>query len=203
MKKFFLFIPQSSEQMLHECKYEAIDNSLLDYGTTRFPAIPLINAHVEKGDRITVVPVLYQLEECEANLCRFEAELDALCSSKGITCDVDPVRIPNDNGIAMMLLVYQELIGKVNPDDELYADITFGAKPMPIVLAMVLQYAYRTQDNATIECVTYGQVNHHEEPKTARIYDVTALVQLDEIVRLLAEKRVANPASVIAGIIGE
>lgn len=203
MKKFLMVTSQLPEGMLKENVYEPADNSLLEFGPTHFPAIPLVNAHVEPGDVIEVITVTYDIPECHRNLTLLEAEIEKVCERKGATYQLDSIEVPFDDSIKAILNVYQELIARVDDGDDLYADITYGSKPMPIVLTMALQYAYRTKENVSIECVVYGQISHHRKTKDARIYDVTALVQLDEIVRLVADRGVSDPAAAIGRIIGE
>ena len=203
MKKFLMVTSQLPEGMLKENVYEPADNSLLEFGPTKFPAIPLINAHLEAGDAIEVITVTYDIPECHRNLALLNDEIEKVCNDKGATYRLDSIVVPFDDSIKAILNVYQELIARVDDGDDLYADITYGSKPMPIVLTMALQYAYRTKANVSIECVVYGQISHHRETKDARIYDVTALVQLDEIVRLVADRGVSDPAAAIGRIIGE
>ena len=203
MKKFLMVTSQLSEGMLRENVYMPVDNSLLKFGPTRFPAIPLINAHLEMEDAVEVITVTYDIPECHHNLSLLEDEINKVCSAKNATYRLDSILVPFDDSIKAILNVYQELIARVDDGDDLYADITYGSKPMPIVLTMALQYAYRTKREVSIECVVYGQISHHRETKDARIYDVTALVQLDEIVRLVADCGVSNPAAAISLIIGE
>ena len=68
-----------------------------------------------------------------------------------------------------------------------------------MALRMAVQYAYRVKENTSIACIVYGEVNR--AAGTTRIYDETALVQLDEIVRLLAERGVSDPGSVIGNLV--
>ena len=203
MKKYLLVTPQLPADMLAEHIYEPADNQELACGSTHFPAIPLISALTEKGDDIKVISVTYDTPNCHRNLRLLEEEVSKACSAKGASYGLESIEVPFDDSIKAILNVYQQLIARVEDGDELYADITYGSKPMPIVLTMALQYAYRTKENVSIECVTYGQISHHKETKDAKIYDVTALVQLDEIVRLMADGNVSDPASVIDRIIGE
>lgn len=203
MKRILLVTSQLPEAMLEEYSYDPVDNPDLAFGLAHFPAIPLINAHLEEGDAIKVVTVTYDIPDCHRNLKLLEKEIGQVCAVHNATYELDSIEVPFDDSIKAILNVYQQLIARVEDGDDLYADITYGSKPMPIVLTMALQYAYRTKENVSIECVTYGQVSHHKEPKEAKIFDVTALVQLDEIVRLMADGNVADPGSVIGRIIGE
>lgn len=203
MKKFLMVASQLSEDLLAEYVYEPVDNPMLEYGRTHFPIIPLVNASVEEGDAIEVIAVTYDTPDCHRNLALLEKEISQVCANHQATYEFDSVEVPFDDSIKAILNVYKQLIARVDDGDDLFADITYGSKPMPIVLTMALQYAYRTKENVSIECVTYGQISHHKETKDAKIFDVTALVQLDEIVNLMAEGNVSDPASVISLILGE
>lgn len=194
---------QLPEKMLAENVYEPADNPDLEYGPTHFPAIPLLNANTEEGESIQIVTVTYDIPECHRNLTILESEIASVCEAKGVTYELDSIEVPFDDSIKAILGVYQQLINRMDDGDELFADITYGSKPMPIVLTMALQYAYRTLGNVSIEGVVYGQISHHKETMDAKIFDVTALVQLDEIVRLMADRGVTDPKAAIAKIIGE
>ena len=203
MKKFFLVTSQLSKDKLTQQSYEPADNPDLAYGSVHFPAIPLVNAHIKRGDDIKVITVTYDTPNCHRNLELLNNELAQVCSDNGVTYELESIEVPFDDSIKAILNVYQQLISRVEDGDDLFADITYGSKPMPIVLTMALQYAYRTKENVSIGCVTYGQISHHKETQDAKIYDVTALVQLDEIVSLMADGNVSDPASVISLLLGE
>lgn len=201
MKKFFMVTPQQPKGMLKKQKYQSAGNSLLEYGETCFPIIPVINGYLEQGEQAQLITVTYDSDDCRRNLETLSEEVAVICAAKDATCAIDSVEVPFDDSVSAVIHVFQELINRTDDDDELYACITYGSKPMPIVLVMALQYSYRLKKNAYIECVVYGQIDRSQNPPTARIYDVTALVQLDEIVRLLADKGVENPEEAIKAIV--
>lgn len=202
MKKFFMATPQQPEGNLHSQVYEPTGNSLLAYGETRFPIVPVLNGYLEEGDAAELITVTYDSEDCRRNLEILRNEVSEVCAAKGATCIIESIDAPFDDSVGAVIHVFQELINRTDDDDELFACITFGSKPMPLALIMALQYAYRIKNNAYIECVVYGQLDHGAVPPVAKIYDITALVQLDEIVRLLASRGVENPEAAISAIIG-
>ena len=82
--------------------------------------------------------------------------------------------------------------------------ITFGTKPLSMAVRMAVQYAYRVKRNTSISCIVYGQIDRpSRDPSTWRayVYDETALVRLDEIVRVLADRGVADPGAVISSVL--
>ena len=70
---------------------------------------------------------------------------------------------------------------------------------------MAVQYGYRIKHNTSIGCIVYGEIARRNPDSntwsTAKVYDVTALTQMDEIVRVLADRKVADPKSVIEHIL--
>lgn len=202
MKKFFMTTPQQPEGNLRSQTYEPVGNSLLAFGETCFPIIPVMKGYLEEGDAAQLITVTYDSADCHRNLESLRNEVEAVCAAKNASCSIESIEAPFDDSVTAVIHVFQELINHTDNDDELYACITFGSKPMPIALIMALQYAYRIKDNAYIECVVYGQLDHGSTPPVAKIYDITALVQLDEIVRLLANQGVENPEAAINAIIG-
>ena len=102
---------------------------------------------------------------------------------------------------AAILRLSQRLIEKVEDNDKLYACMTYGVKPLSQILIMAIQYAYRLLDNASICCLVYGQPGWGGAAPS--VNDMTALIQMDEITRLLAEHKVKNPRTVIEKIISQ
>ena len=87
--------------------------------------------------------------------------------------------------------------------DELFGCLTYGTKPLSEVVRMSIQYAYRVKKNASICCIVYGQIirNSASEAKDSLVHDETALLRLDEIVRLLADQGVENPSGVLDALL--
>ena len=96
-------------------------------------------------------------------------------------------------------------VARLEDDDELYACITYGTKPLSQAVLLAVQYAYRIKKNASISCVVYGQIDRSKgrnpESWTAQAYDETALLQLGEVVRVLAERGATDPKAAINTIL--
>lgn len=187
--------PQQPEGSLHAQRYKALDNGLLDYdGETHFPVVPLISGYAERGEEVQVITVTYgEPSNCARNLETLMEELEGLSAREGMAISLESVDVPFDDSVGALIHTYQLLVDRMDDGDELHACITFGSKPMPLMLTMALQYAYRVRRDVSIECVVYGQMDRSQSPAVARIYDVTALTKLDELVRVLADLRVRDP----------
>lgn len=201
MKKFIATIPRQPENRLHDDIYLAADNKKLENNIrTCFPILLLINAFCELGDDI-VVEAIYAEDygDCKLNYARFASALDNICKNKGITYKLNTVNIPVDESTNTHLESFSKLIERIKNGDKLYADITYGTKPTPIVEMMALSYGIQTKDDVSVECICYGEMDHNL--MKLRIYDVTSLFYMDEIVNSLAKMKIHNPSEVIKSLI--
>ena len=189
MKKFICVIPRQKAGDLSNVRYQAQGNRALDYpGATRFPVIPLIWGYGQEGEEIRVIALSADYDNCRCNLELLKA-------------GVEVVEVPFDESLDSHIATFQKLIDRTEEGDDLYACLTFGSKPTPLVEVMAMQYAYRIHRDVTITCAVYGQMDHSVQPPAAKLYDITALITLDDIVRRLAEQRVSDPKAVLDRIL--
>ncbi len=203
MKKFFTVIPLQPEGKLNPCHYEAVGNSKLQMEEeTRFPILPAINGYTEQGEKILVIAVTEENnDDCRRNRAFLEEEIDELCTKKGIRTEIRDVFISAEQKVSAHAETFRKLIDYVEDDDELFACMTYGTKPVSKALMMALQYAYRVKKNASISCLVYGQMDRRVNPPKTYVYDETALLQLDELVRVLADRGTADPKAAIDAVL--
>lgn len=209
-KKFFTVVPLQEIlynedgsirlNKLTSGHYQPVGNSRLEYWDTRFPIIPVLHGYAEPEDLIQVVAITPDNPFAAYHLEELRQEVEQVASEKGLLhCQFCPVSIPDAGDVNTQIDLFQKLLDYVQSDDLLYGCLTYGTKPMTVAELMAIQYAYRTLDNVTIDCLVYGEVKW--KIKQNYIYDITALIQLDEITRMLAERRVKNPREIIDGIL--
>lgn len=207
MKKFLCFMTRQPTLVL--AAYKAVDNQRLHYGLpgkapreTAFPILPVVNGYAEPGDEIEILVFTEEYENSKKNFEVFAAEAKQLCEEKGVMLrngQVTRVMIPYDDGLAAQLTTFQAMIDRIDDGDELYACITYSSKPAVILELMALRYARQLKKDTYIACVVYGGLDFIT--RAATIYDVTALVQLDDIVRVLAQSGDTNPKETIQKIL--
>ena len=167
------FITTSPLQETLSCvEYVAVDNEALDLGReTCFPVIPLLNAYVEEGEKIKLIVIKIDMEY--------------------------------DECINEHLKNFEHLIEQIEDEDELYACMSYGTKAVPIIEMMALNYAHRAKFNTHIACIVYGATVFDKEAKItdAKIYDMTPLFYMDEIVRKVADMDVEDPLGTIQQIL--
>lgn len=192
--------------MLGKDVYTPVGNPRLLYdkfdGKTRFPIIPVINAYANAGEEIRVIAVNTHTPSSEIHFMQLEEEVKALADVNGFICDgVTDVQVDYAGDVGTMVDIFRKLLDYLEDDDILYACFTYGVKPMPIAELMAIMYAYRVKRNVSIECLVYGEKDHSVTPPALKIFDITALAHLDELVRLLAENKVEKPLEVIDTLI--
>ena len=196
MKKFIMTSPFQPKGRLEKGIYQAADNQKLSYDKpTSFPIIPVIHGYAEPEEQIEVLVILSDYENAEYNLSLFQEELKTLCTEKNIRYTLKILKIPYDNTLDTQLALFQKLIDCTADNDTLYACMTYGTKPMPMVITMGLNYAHRVHQNVSIDCIVYGAKDFNTN--TMQIYDITSLLYMDEIVRLMAEQKTPDPAGKI------
>ena len=196
MKKFINVSPFQPPKYLVAGIYKAVDNDRLKYeNKTSFPIIPVINGYVEEGEEITVITVVADYENTLENYEALKMEIKKIEEEKSIKVHLKEVKIPNDNQLKVQLDVFGQLIDYISDEDKLYCDITYGTKVMNQVLTMGINYGYRVCKDVIPGCIVYGEKDHNTGEM--KIYDITSLIYLDEIVRVAAESGISNPKNAI------
>lgn len=200
MKKFIMTSPYQLKDRLEKGLYKAADNQTLAYDTpTSFPIIAAINGYVEKGEDIELITIVSDYENAEYNYGLLKEEIEALSQKKGFRYTLKEVRVPYNNAIDTELELFGKLIDCTEDGDTLYACITYGSKPFPLIQIMALNYAYRIRKNVSIGCIVYGAKDHNNG--NMEVYDITSLLYIDETVRLMAEQKVENPTDLIKNLL--
>ena len=199
MKVFITFSPQ--QERLSGFEYEPQGNERLAYGKTCFPIIPAINGYAVPGEPFRVILVVQDHEPCRNNAAVFHDELNALCAQKGLICQgVQELHVSFDDNVSSQIRTFQALTEAIRDGDDIHACITYGSKPASTTELMALRYARQLKKDTYISCIVYGQVNF--KAGEAKLYDETALLHLDDTIRVLAQSGAPNPEKILKTIIG-
>ncbi len=208
MKKFIMITPlqpiTEGKDLLTPMNYQVEGNSKLIFDrATRFPLIHVINGYAEKGEEIRIITVTPEKEDSQIHLQQLREEVQALQEEKGFICrGVESIPVGYAGDVDTQIDIFHKLMRVMENGDTLYACLTYGNKPMPIAELMAIQYGYRVFDDVLIDCLVYGEKDHSKKG-WGKIFDITALIQLDEVVRMLADNKIADPKRIIDSIVGE
>lgn len=203
MKKFITVAPMQPVSPEGEC-YTAVNNDKLQYDEPAcYPVLALINGYIRPGDDVGVYVLTTEAhEQCGKNYCEVERLIHALCQEIGASCAVSSIPVPFDESPATHLYTFQALLNKIGDGDIIYADMTYGSKCQAITLMMGLNYAYQSCKNCTVECFVYGSKDFRPGVQGGkRIFDVTSLFLMDQIVNELAKSGNKNPKRAIESIL--
>lgn len=197
MKKFITAISLQFGRELQKLVYEDMSGGrLTNDKPTAFPIITAIKNNVGHGDEISVVPIIYEASNAESNYPKFIDELNTLKDEVGFNYTIaEPIYSPFSEDKALHGELFKKLISRIDDEDDLYACITYGNKPLPIVIFSALNYASIIK-NAYVDTICYGQLpDHKAETPTGKIFDVTSLFYINS----LTEKAVSqdDPATFI------
>lgn len=210
MKKFFTSITLQDPEKVREAYkycYKAVGNRKLDMKRkTAFPILTAVNGYLKQNEPYQVIAITEDSDKGRANLENFKNELRSICDERHfLYVEPQAVFVGKSQEVSAHCETFLRLVSCVADDDELFACITFGTKPQSVIVRMAVQYAYRVKSNTSIQCILYGQIDRpSSDPSTyqAYVYDETALVQMDEMVRLLVERGVTDPTDVLRELLG-
>ena len=186
----FADIPMKEVSFEHDSVcYAGKGNAGCSYtGNVIFPINAVLAEKLKKDDEVKVVLLKTLTETCHAgkNAGLFQQELDAINVKIGAhisyeTVDTDFVETKQSHEKRL-----RALLSKIEEDSDLYADITFGQKTLPMVLMCVMSFAEKFF-NADIKKIVYGKVEFikHDDgkayPEKPELYDITSLYYLNNL----------------------
>ena len=200
MKKYYTTISQQPAPSLKLIQYRNPGQSpVLEYGETHFPIIPLIANTAKPGETVKIIAVKPAYATTDHCLTVFQEELKAVSDRIGFRYETEIFDTPQSEMIGNHLDLFSRLVDSTENGDRIYADITFGTKPIPMIMLMFMNFAYKCRKDAEIENIVYGAMNHEE--KTASLYDVTALFFMNSVVNQFDAETISDPAAVIRKLI--
>ena len=149
-----------------------------------FPVNAILAENLKKNDKVKII-LLRTLDKdgnSNKNTSLFMKELDSINSKVGAKLTYETVdsefKETKDNHEARL----KAILDKVEENSQIYADITFGPKPLPMILMCVLSFAEKFL-NCDVKSVVYGKVNFDENNKAIfpELYDVTSLYYLNNL----------------------
>ena len=200
----------TEKDALESVLYKPSGNAKLEYGETRFPIIPVINGYANDKDPIRVIAILTDGDNSNAKNSKhnydvyFKREIEGIVKSKSLLLsEIEIIHTLDSEDIDTQLKLFSDIADTIKSEEDVYACITYGTKPMPIVLSMALNYAYKLKKDVSVVCTVYGRFSHKVDGKNVGyIYDTTSLFYMDSIVNKLAEIKAKDPAKAIKLMLG-
>jgi hypothetical protein len=170
--------------------YPVVGNSLLDYKhKVHYPVNAVLAKTIKKGEAVKVLLLVTEGGDKagEKNVERFKKELDAINKDIGAKIRYENIHMPFSATKDVSGDMFRRIIGKFRKNTEIIADITYGPKPLPMILFCALNFAEKFC-GADIKHIVYGKVEFRDKkivPSTAALYDITSLFYLNSLTRVM------------------
>lgn len=191
-KKFIFTAPfQQKDVGLHKTNYSSTDNDLLKTDLkTSFPILVAINGYVKPNENIDILVIKPNYVNTDESILLFEEELKCLSKQINFTYNINIIKMEYDESLDVLLALFKGLLLNINDNEDIFACITYGTKPIPFIQIMTLNFAYKIRKNTDIVAIVYGAYDHFN--KTARITDVTPLFYMDAIINEMSKLNMDN-----------
>lgn len=204
MKKIvFSNLPMTERFKLH---YPVDGNKSIEYdGEVTFPVIAVLARTLAKGDDVKVVLLSKESENGtgEEYSALFQSELNEINRSIGANIEYVIIPTPFVETREIHEKLFCSMVDKLEDDAEIIGDITYGPKPLPIIMFSVMNFAERFF-HAEIKNIIYGRVEFikgEREPKNPMIFDLTPLYYLNALTNAMEFSSSAEAVKALKDII--
>lgn len=149
-----------------------------------FPINAILAESLKKDDEVRVI--LLRTQDKAGNSGRnsglFMQELDAINAEIGAKISYETLDSEFKETKDIHEKRLQDMLDKIEEHTEIYADITYGPKPLPMILMCVISFAEKFL-NCDVKSVVYGKVDFDDnnKPCNPELYDVTSLYYLNNL----------------------
>ncbi len=187
MKKIvFCNVPMKAE--LDVMKYTGTGNVNSKYKKpVIFPINAILAENIQKNDKIKVILLrTHHFGNKGKNSGLFMEELDAInveiCAKITYeTLDSDFVETKDNHEQRL-----KAMLNKIETGSQIFSDITYGPKPLPMILMCVLSFAEKFLQ-CDIKNIVYGKVNFVDgKAENPELYDITSLYYLNNLTNAMS-----------------
>jgi hypothetical protein len=166
--------------------YPVVGNSLIEYDkAVAFPVNAVLAKTLKKGEKGKVLFLSTSGgpdNHSKENIEKFKAELISINAEIGAELSWEAIDVPFDPQNEVFEQLLGGIISKIEKDCRIIADITYGIKPLPMILICALQFAEKFH-NASILNIIYGKVEFvQNEPENPKLYDITSIFYLNKLI---------------------
>lgn len=157
-----------------------------------FPVNACLKDWIHKGEKVRIV----LLSACDpegwsaVNTGIFQRECNSINRSIGADIEYVVLTFPFEPTHAINEYLLRSMIEQLEPGAALIGDITYGPKPLPVILFSVFNFAEKYFD-AAVKAILYGRVDFPDsgkefsEPLNPGICDLTSLYYLNSMTNVM------------------
>jgi hypothetical protein len=145
---------------------------------------------MKKGERVKVV--LLTKKDIEGNspinYAKFQEELDEINGKIGADIEYVELNTEFEETRDVHEKLLRDMVGTLEEDAEIIGDITYGPKPLPIIMFATMNFAEKFF-GANIKNIVYGKVDFVDgKAVNPVIYDMTPLYYLNNLTNTMEHK---------------
>lgn len=190
MKKIvFATVPMKKD--IEKRKYSVDGNALIESKEPIYYAVnPAVASKLTKEDEVSVILLKTNGGEGagEKNVELFKEELNEVNNPIGAKIEYKTIQSDFDLSKLNFQDIFKKLIRELKDGAEIYADVTFGPKPLAFLLFSVMQFGEKFFD-CSIGNIVYSKVefepNNIITPDSGKIYDITPLYLLNSLTSVM------------------
>ena len=196
MKIVFSDLPMKKE--LHSFNYKVDGNKTIEYdGEVVFPVNSVLAKTMKKGEKVKVVILAKEDIEgnSKVNYEKFVGELSEI--NKNIGAEIEYVSITTEFKETRDIHegIFRNMVATLEEKAEIIGDVTYGPKPLPIIMFAVMNFAEKFF-KAKIKNIVYGKVDFVDDgsgtgktkPINPVLYDLTPLYYLNNVTNSMEYK---------------
>jgi len=218
-KKFFSTLSLTNPHLHEPLMYE-LDNSCSEMGnhkhvdTTgeyRNPIMPFLRYNAEPGEKVSLYLIACigdavngkmqiaggsgRMEEWDAKDLvekqkeRYLQEVEEAKKEIQFEYELEVIYVEGTKNSSQLKLL-QDIVSKVDDDDIVFMDITYGIRPIIISQFLALTYSYKVRRGVTIGALSYGEKYGSLEP---RIYNLNEFFLFNQTINNLGDLATPGP----------
>jgi hypothetical protein len=169
--------------------YKSEENKAIEYcEAVRFPINALLANVLKKDEEVKVVRIVTDGKFSAQNVDLQKEELDKINDSIGAKIIYTEVSEAFNEISSVIQARFRGLIGEIENNCEIYADMTYGPKTLTPIIFYALGFAEKFF-NADIKNIVYGKVvfdnNKIAKTGTAELFDLTSLYYLNSLTSVM------------------
>lgn len=189
MKKI-VFVDISMKEEMDSVCYKGSGNTTCTYDKpVVYPVNAILFDKLNKDDEVKAVLIQTKGDDArvQKNTQIFKDELNEINKSIGAKIDYVEVSAEYKEGKENHEKRIMALLSQMEEEAELYGDITYGPRTVPMVMLCAFSFAEKYYDT-DIKSIVYGKVEWKKniqtgrnEPYNPELYDITSLYYLNSI----------------------
>ena len=192
IRTFITAIPLQGGAGLEKGIYEPDGFTLENNRETSFPIVPIIAENMCNPKNVRIIALLTDNNDANNNYREFVEELSQMEISEE---QITPIRIEENQGKKEELAAFTKIVDEIPDESLVYADITYGTKPMSAIILYTMSLIEKLNDSEA-GGIYYGllpRVKAKSDWNRAKIHDLTVFKDLSDIIEQLRALEVSDP----------